>query len=75
VDGLAPSKTKEETAHRVGAGDAGAPATSGSFSHMDRKKDLYCLHPVVCYAVERMMMEVHLNRLAPNQGTACDERP
>jgi hypothetical protein len=39
VEGSAPSETKEEPARRVRAGDVGAPATLGSFAHIDRKKD------------------------------------
>jgi hypothetical protein len=47
------SKMREETAQRVRARDVGAPAILGSFACIDRKKDLYCLHPVVCHDVER----------------------
>jgi hypothetical protein len=61
VEGSAPSETKEETAHRVGAGDVGTLATLGSFVCTDRKKDLRCLHPVVGHDVERRIMVVHLN--------------
>jgi hypothetical protein len=35
VEGSAPFEMKEETAHRVRAGDVGAPATLGSFAHTD----------------------------------------
>jgi hypothetical protein len=41
-------ETKEGTPHRVRAGDVGTLATQGSFAYIDRKKGLYCLHPVVC---------------------------
>jgi hypothetical protein len=61
VERSAPSKTKEKTAHKVGAGDLGALATSGSYARTDQKKDLYCLHSVVCHDVERGMMMVHLD--------------
>jgi hypothetical protein len=35
VKGSALSETKEDTAHRIGAGDVGAPATLGSFARTD----------------------------------------
>jgi hypothetical protein len=73
VEGSAPSETKEETAHRVGAGDIRAPVTLGSFARTDQKKDFHSLHPVVCHDMERRMMVVHLDRLAPYQGAAWDE--
>jgi hypothetical protein len=58
VEGSAPSKTKEKTAHRVGAGDVGALTTLRTFARTDRKK----------------MMVINLDRLAPYVGTARDER-
>jgi hypothetical protein len=59
VEGWAPSETKEETAHRVTAGDVGDPAILGTFAHTDRRK----------------MMVIHLNRLKTYQGAALDEWP
>jgi hypothetical protein len=53
VEQLAPSEMEEETAPRLRARDVGASATLGSFAHTNRKKDLYCLHPVVCHDVEK----------------------
>jgi hypothetical protein len=38
----APSETKEKTAYRERAEDAGAPTTLGSFAHTDRKRGIYC---------------------------------
>jgi hypothetical protein len=39
VEGSAPSKTTEETAHRVRAIEVGALTTLGTFSCTGRKKD------------------------------------
>jgi hypothetical protein len=55
MEGSAPSETEEEAANRVAIGDLGTQATSGSFARTDRKKDLYCLHPVVSHDVERLL--------------------
>jgi hypothetical protein len=41
------NKNKKGTAHTVKAGYIRAPART------DRKKDLYCFHPVVCHDVEK----------------------
>jgi uncharacterized cupin superfamily protein len=46
LEGSAPSETKEESAHRVRAGDVGATTTLGSFA---------------CTEQKRMMMVVHLD--------------
>jgi hypothetical protein len=40
VEGLAPSEMEEETAHRVGAGNVGAPATLGSFPFTVRRNKM-----------------------------------
>lgn len=53
LEGSAHSETEKQTAHRVRVGDAGAPATLGSF-----------VSPI---GGDRMMV-VHLDRLAPYQG-------
>jgi hypothetical protein len=37
VEGLTPSETKEQTAHRVRAGDIGTVAILGSFAPTDQK--------------------------------------
>jgi hypothetical protein len=53
---LAPSEKEKETAHRVGAGNVGAPATLVSFVlnvWKERKKE------------RKRTMIVHLDRLAP----------
>jgi hypothetical protein len=47
VEGSAPSETKEETAHKVGARDVEAPVTLGSFTCTNKNNDVYCLCPVV----------------------------
>jgi hypothetical protein len=60
VKGSAPSETKEETAHRVRAGDVGALATLGSFDPTDRKS---------------RMLVINLNRLTPYEETAQGEQP
>jgi hypothetical protein len=71
----ATTQTKEEIAHSLGAMYVGALTTLRTFACTDQKKDLYCFCPVVCHDVERKMMAVNLNRLAPYEGTAQDERP
>jgi hypothetical protein len=75
VEGSAPSETKEETAHRIGARDIRTPIILGSFACTNKKRDFYSLHPVVCHDVERKMMVVYLDRLAPYQGATQDEWP
>jgi hypothetical protein len=50
---------KDETAHRVGSGNVGALTTPGSFA---------------CTKQKSRMMVIHLDRLAPSEGTARDER-
>jgi hypothetical protein len=40
VEGLTLSKSKEETAYRIGAICGGTPVTLGTFSLTDQKKDL-----------------------------------
>jgi hypothetical protein len=59
VEGLASSETKDETAHRVRAGDVGALATLGSFVPTDWKS---------------IMMVINLDWLAPYEGTAQDKQ-
>jgi hypothetical protein len=75
VEGSVPSETKEEAAQRVAIGELGTQAILGSFARIDRKKDLYCLHPVVCYDVEGRMIVVHVDQLAPHQGACRGEWP
>jgi hypothetical protein len=65
--GVCPLRNEEEAAHRVAIRDLGTQATLGSLACTDRKKDLYCLHPVMCHDVEGRMIVVHLDRLAPHQ--------
>lgn len=60
MEGLTHSETKEETAHRVRARDVGASTTLGPFACTERK---------------RRIMVVHLDRLAPYEGTGWDKRP
>jgi hypothetical protein len=55
VEGSAPSKTKEEPAHTVRAGDVGAFTTLGSFACIERK---------------RRMIVINLGLLAPYKGAA-----
>jgi hypothetical protein len=57
---MAPSEMKEETAHRVRAGDVGASATLRSFA---------------CTEWKRRMMVIHLDQLSPYEGAAQDEWP
>jgi hypothetical protein len=75
VEEPATAQTKEEIEHNLRAMDVGALITLGTFAHTDRKKDLYCLHPMVYHDVKRKMMAVNLNQLAPYEGTAEDEWP
>jgi hypothetical protein len=58
VERSASSEAKDKTAHRVGAEDAGALTTLGTFSLTDRY---------------RRMIVIRLDRLAPYQGAARDE--
>jgi hypothetical protein len=51
--GVGPYETLEENAQRLRAGDVGALATLGSLDRTDRKKDLYCLHPVLHHDGEK----------------------
>jgi hypothetical protein len=44
MDGSALSETKEETAHIVGAGDIGAPATKGCFVPINRKSRMMVIN-------------------------------
>jgi hypothetical protein len=44
VEGSAPSEKKEKTAHRVRAGNVGAPATLGSFAPTDRKNRMMVIN-------------------------------
>jgi hypothetical protein len=76
VEGSTLSEMKEETTHRAGAADVGAPATLGSlgaqatlgsFARTNREKDLYCLHPAVCHDVER---KADVSTTGPT-GTLC----
>jgi hypothetical protein len=60
VEGLAPCETEKETAHRVGAGNVGAPSTLGSFAPPIGKN---------------RMMVINLDGLSPYQGAARDVRP
>jgi hypothetical protein len=53
VEGLAPSETKEETAHRVTARHLGAPTTLGSLTAVTKRRILQCLHPGMCHDVEK----------------------
>jgi hypothetical protein len=54
VEGLAPSETKEETAHRVRTGDVGAPATLGSLpSPTERRIFIFCILGCVMMWKER----------------------
>jgi hypothetical protein len=64
---------EETTNNSVIAMDGRALTTLGTFAHTDRKKDLHGLHSVVRYDVERKMMAVDLDRLAPYEGTAWDK--
>jgi hypothetical protein len=75
VKGLAHSETKEETAHRVPAGDEGAPATLGSLpTPIKRKTFIVCI--LLCVMMlKRRLMVVHLDQLAPYEGTAWNKRP
>jgi hypothetical protein len=59
MEGSAPSGTKEETAHSLGAINVGALSTLETFGLTNRKK----------------MMAINLDRLAPYQVAALDERP
>jgi hypothetical protein len=61
VEGLAPSKTEETTNNSLIAMDGGELTTLRTFACTDQKKDLHCLHPVVCHDVERKMMAVDLD--------------
>jgi hypothetical protein len=47
VEGSAPSETKEETAHRVGAIIVGAPTTLGKFGRTNRRKMMINLDGMV----------------------------
>jgi hypothetical protein len=71
----APSGTEKETAHRLRAGDVGAPCTLGSSAHIDQKQGLYCLFSVAHHNVKKRMMMAHLDRLAPYQGVARNGQP
>jgi hypothetical protein len=57
--GVGPFETKEETAHRIGALNVGALTTLGTSGCTNWRKK----------------MVIHLNRLAPYQGAAQEERP
>jgi hypothetical protein len=59
MEGLAPSKTKEETTNSARAMDVLALPTVGIFACTDQKN----------------LMVINLDRLAPYEGTARDERP
>jgi hypothetical protein len=59
VEGSAPSKTKEVTTSSLRAMDVGALMTVRTFACTDQKK----------------LMVINLDRLAPYEGTARDERP
>jgi hypothetical protein len=54
---LAPSETKEYTAHRVRAGDVRILANLGTFAHIIQ---------------QRKIIVLHLDQLAPNEGAAWD---
>jgi hypothetical protein len=56
----ATTQVKEETAHNLRAREVGAPTTLGTLA---------------CSPRERRMMVIHLDRLAPYQGTAWNEQP
>jgi hypothetical protein len=60
VEGSAPSETKEETTHRVGAGGVGALTTLETFTLTDQKS---------------RMTGIHLDLLVRHRGAAWDERP
>jgi hypothetical protein len=72
---LAPSKTKKENAHRVRAGDVGAPATLGSLpAPTERRIFIVCI--LLCVMMwKRSLMVVNLDQLAPYERTAQNERP
>jgi hypothetical protein len=55
----ATAQTKEETASSLRAKDEGTSTIRGTFASTDRMK----------------MMVVHLDRFAPYQGVARDDRP
>jgi hypothetical protein len=59
VERSAPTEAKEETAHSLRASEIEAPTTLGTFA---------------CSPWKRRMMVVHLDWLAPDQGTAQDKR-
>jgi hypothetical protein len=60
VEGSAPSRTTEETAHRVRAGVVEALTTLRTFATTDQKS---------------RMMVINLDQLAPYQEAAQDEQP
>jgi hypothetical protein len=59
VEGSAPSETKEDMGHRIEEINVGALTSLGTFGRNKRRK----------------MMAINLDRLAPYEGTARDERP
>jgi hypothetical protein len=44
---------KKEATNSLRARDIGALTTLGTFVYTDRKKEIYCMHPVTCYDVEK----------------------
>jgi hypothetical protein len=60
VEGLALSEMENETAHRVGAEDVGAPAILSTFARNSWRSG---------------MMVIQLGQLAPYQGAAWDTQP
>jgi hypothetical protein len=75
VEGSAPSTMKEETTHRLRAGDVGAPATLGSLpAPTERRIFIVCI--LLCVTMWKIrLMAVHLDRLASYVETTWDERP
>jgi general stress protein 26 len=59
VEGLVPSETEEEIAHRVRAINVGALTTLGTFGHTNWRK----------------MVVINLDRLAPYEEITWDKRP
>jgi hypothetical protein len=73
VESSAPSEMKDETAHRVRAGDLEVLATLGSLP-APTERMIFNVCILLCVMMwKRRLMVIHLDQLASCQGTAWDE--
>jgi hypothetical protein len=74
VEGSVSSEMKEESGHKVRVGYVRAPAILSSLPAPTERRTVTVLFLLCLMVWERKLMLVHLNRLAPYQGAAGDER-